>query len=189
MRVVTSAAALAVGALVALLLGLSMLAASQTTERGKMSASSRHAMMRAGLTATAQSLPAPGPATKSSALTLVKVPCTPLQRVAEQSSAGDVSVQWQAVAQTPAQQRVSTLRQARCLHRHGYLSASDLDVITRANQARIRHDLSKIVPLALQIEPSPVPLTIWSLILALEAAGVFFVVRPVQRKGPGASSP
>jgi hypothetical protein len=135
-----------------------------------------------------QSLARPGPATKTSKFTVVKVPCMPPQHVVVHNGEGEASVQWGVVAQTLVQQRVATVQRARCLHRHGFLSKSDLDSITRAKQVRIRHGLSRVVPLSLQIAPSAVPLTIWSLVLALEVVGLFFFQR-VPRHGHGGGSP
>jgi hypothetical protein len=188
MKVITWAAALAVGALVALFLGLSMLAASQTTRRVKAMGNPQLVLRQADLTAMSQSLAQSAPATKTSGFTVVKVPCMPPQHVVVHNGEGEASVEWQVVGHTPAQQRIATVQQARCLNRHGFLGKGDLDSITHAKYVRTRHGLSSVVPLSLQIVPSAVPLTIWSLVLTLEVVGLFFF-RRVQRHGHGGSSP
>jgi hypothetical protein len=107
---------------VALFLGVSMLAASQTTRRVNAVASPELVLRQADLTAMSQSLAGLGSVTKTSGFTVVKVPCMPPQHVVVHNGAGEASVQWRVEAQTPAHERIATVQQARCLHRHGFLS-------------------------------------------------------------------
>jgi hypothetical protein len=71
MKVVVWAGALAVGAVAALLLGLSMLAASQTSKRAQTVGDPQLVLRQADLTAMSQSLSSMTPATKSSGFGLV----------------------------------------------------------------------------------------------------------------------
>jgi hypothetical protein len=72
----------------------------------------------------------------------------------------------------------STIRQARCLAHHGFLSRSDLASIIDVKPTQSRHGVGRVVPLSLQLDPSPLALGGWGLLvgLVLTAAALFIHV-------------
>jgi hypothetical protein len=79
--------------------------------------------------------------------------------------------------------RRSNLRQARCLHRHGFLSASDVAGVVGTPHRWTRHGIGRVVPRSLQLEPSSLSVGGWIILLGLEAAGGVFLVRSLRQTG------
>ncbi len=162
MRTMVWAAALGVGALAAVLLGVSMLAASQTTSQTAPPPDLMSPPLVTALLRASKSVPAPPSGTAT-----VNVPCQGKERVTSSRSSSSVQVQWELVGGGDYQR--STVRQARCLARHGFLSRDDLASLVKARPTRSRHGLGRVVPLSLQLDPSAlasaggVSLLVWNL--------------------------
>ena len=179
MKVVIWAALLAVGALTAPLLGLSMLAASETEGHALASMAPWSVLMTAELRATSQT-PNWGerPASHPKSWT-VKPPCMPAQTVT--AKGGTWATQTELVLRTDSAESASMTKQALCLHRLGFLSQDELASITGAETGQTRSALSRIVPLSLQIVPSTFLLIIWSLLIAVELVFLLLFVRHFRR--------
>jgi len=174
MKMVAPAAALVVGALVAALLGLSMLAASQTTRRAATSLAPWRLLMSAELKAV--NLPEPTQKPPES----LDVPCLQGQHlnVSGNGSTGETPL---FLVNDDAAYRRAIARQARCLHRHGFLSTSDYASIVSTKPTRITHGLGRVVPLSLQVIPSTLALTAWSVLLVVELVGALLFIWYLQR--------
>jgi hypothetical protein len=175
MKMLAWAAALVVGALVTALLGLSILAASQTTSRAATSLAPWRLLMYAELKAV--SLPEPTQMSPES----LNVPCLQGQHlnVSGNRSTGETPL---FLVNDDAAYRRTIARQARCLHRHGFLSTSDVASIVDSKRSRNTHGLGSVVPLSLQIIPSTLPLTAWSVLLAVELVGTLLFIRYLRRQ-------
>jgi hypothetical protein len=148
-----------IGALGALLLGLSMLAASETEKRAEATMEPYRLLFEAQLRGLRH-----GP--------LARIPCEPMQQAAKvRSDYMTLHVVTHA----------ETVRQARCLYRRGLMSRADLASID-TQPTRLRHGLSRVVPLSLQVVPSALLLTLWSILLAIEIVGVLILTRHVRRR-------
>jgi hypothetical protein len=172
MKVAAWRGALAAGAVAATLLGLSMLAASETTHQSAASDPWLVVMngdMRAWTSVPPQqNLPA-----------IVKAPCERPQRITSRgASVGQV-----LVLDDAAELR-SLVHRARCLHRHGFLSKSELDSIA-GNGATITHGVARVVPPSLQIAPTAWSLSAWAVLVGLVFVGGGLFVRGMRRSSAG----
>jgi hypothetical protein len=173
MRMRLWAVALASGALAAILLGISMLAASQTTKRASMSPANRWPLLMSAELKAFNSVQLPLDPTAT-----VSLPCGGKEHLgASQTGASqtaELNVSW---GRDPS----SIASEARCLHRHGFLSRSDLASIINTSRTRTRHSLGRVVPLSLQIEPSVLSLSGWTALLSLELLGALLFIRSLRR--------
>jgi hypothetical protein len=182
-RTMVWAAALGVGALAAVLLGVSMLAASQTTSETAPPPDLMSPPLVTALLRASKSVPAPPSGTAT-----VNVPCQGKERVTSSRSSSSVQVQWELVGGGDYQR--STIRQARCLARHGFLSRDDLASIVKARPTRSRHGLGRVVPLSLQLDPSSLALSGWGLLVGMELAAAALFIHAIRRESrrPGSFS-
>ena len=149
-----------IGALGALLLGLSMLAASETEKRAEATMEPYRLLFEAQLRGLQH-----GP--------LARIPCEPMQQAAKVGS-DYMTLHVVTLAET--------VRQACCLYRRGLMSRADLASIIDTQPTRLRHGLSRVVPLSLQVVPSALLVTLWSILLAIEIVGVLILARHVRRR-------
>jgi hypothetical protein len=164
---------LGVGGLAPVLLGLSMLAASETTTQALQPPDPfSPALMEAQAKAYGTVLPTRLPAT-------VNITCGGKVHMTEKGG-----TQGQLVLSTGQTDYI--VRQARCLHRHGFLSSSDLASILTAPATHTRKGLGRIVPLSLQVRPSSTHLALWSVLLSLELVAVGLFARSAGRRRDGA---
>jgi hypothetical protein len=165
-KILVWAGALGLGALVAVLLGLSMLAASQTTSRVATPAAPWKLLASAQMKALSSvSVPEKGPGS-------LNVPCVGKVQI----GVGSITTTW-----TGETQLVLSPRLARCLRRHGFLSRSDLASFLSTKPTRTRHGPGRVVSQSLQLDPSPLSLGGWSLLVGLELAGAALFIRSVRR--------
>ena len=161
--------AIGLGAVVAVLLGLSMLAASETTREAEDSLVRLLPLTNAEIALMSNQMTSPG-----------RVPCIRMTKptVIHTKNGTGTSYSFPLYAQTPAEE----VREAQCLYRHGFMSDAGLDEVTRGRTVVVRHGVARLMPLSLQVVASPLPLTVWSVLLALEvAACAVFALR--RRKG------
>jgi len=161
-------AGLASGALAAVLLGIPMLAAHQTTRRTAPAPPDFY-VLNGGIEAVFKSVAEPPPGLSRT----VNVPCLGMQRLLGESEP--------AVFTTSAD-RPSVIRLARCLHRHGFLSTSDLALALGTRPTLTRHGIGRVVPLSLQLEPSALALSSWGALLGLELVGALVLIRASGRR-------
>ena len=127
-RIRVWASALALGTVAAVFLGVSMLAASQTTSQAAPPRDLMAPPLVTALLKASKSVPAPPSGTAT-----LNAPCLGEQRVTS-SGGRSVQVQFELVGDDDYQR--STIRQARCLARHGFLSRSDLASIIDVKTTR-----------------------------------------------------
>jgi hypothetical protein len=97
------------------------------------------------------------------------------------SSSSSIQIQWELVGGGGEYQR-SSIRQARCLARHGFLSRSDLASIVSAKPTQSRHGVGRVVPLSLQLDPSSLALGGWGLLVGLELAAAALFIHAIRRE-------
>jgi hypothetical protein len=122
------------------------------------------------------------PAPPSGTATL-NVPCLGEQRVTSSGGGSSVQVQFELVGDDDYQR--STIRQARCLTRHGFLSRSDLASIIDAKPTQSRHGFGRVVPLSLQRDPSSLALGGWGLLVCLVVAAAALFIHVTRSAPPG----
>jgi hypothetical protein len=174
-RIRVWASALALGALAAVLLGVSMLAASQTTSQAAPPLDLMSPPLVTALMKASDAVPAP-----TSGTTTLNVPCLGEQRVTSSGSSSSVQVQFELVGGDDYQR--SIVRQARCLAHHGFLSRSDLASIIDAKSTHSRHGVGRVVPLSLQLDPSSLALAGWGLLVGLVVAAAALFIHAIRRE-------
>jgi len=127
-RIRVWASALALGTVAAVFLGVSMLAAGQTMSQAALPRDLMAPPLVTALLKARKTVPAPPSGTAT-----LNVPCLGEQRVTS-SGGRSVQVQFELVGDDDYQR--STIRQARCLARHGFLSRSDLASIIDVKTTR-----------------------------------------------------
>ena len=128
-RIRVWASALALGTVAAVFLGVSMLAAGQTTSQAAPPRDLMAPPLVTALLKARKTVPAPPSGTAT-----LNVPCLGEQRVTSSGGGSSVQVQFELVGDDDYQR--STIRQARCLARHGFLSRSDLASIIDVKTTR-----------------------------------------------------
>lgn len=163
------------GALAAIFLGVSMLAASQTMSQAAPPRDLMAPPLVTALLKASETVPAPPSGTAT-----LNVPCLGEQRVNVFGSSSSVQVQFELVGGDDYQR--STIRQARCLARHGFLSRSDLASIIDAKPTQARHGVGRVVPLSLQLNPSSLALGGWGLLVGLVLAAAALFIHAIRRE-------
>lgn len=178
MRIRVWASALALGTLAAVFLGVSMLAASQTTSQAAPPRDLMAPPLVTALWKASKTVPAPPSGTAT-----LNIPCLGEQRVTSSGGGSSVQVQFELVGDDDYQR--SAIRQARCLARHGFLSRSDLASVIDVKPTQSRHGVGRVVPLSLQLDPSSLVLGGWGLLVGLVLAAAALFVHVIRRAPPG----
>jgi hypothetical protein len=152
-----------------------MLAASQTTSQAAPPRDLMAPPLVTALLKASKTVPAPPSGTAT-----LNVPCLGGQGVTSSGGGSSVQVQFELVGDHDYQR--STIRQARCLARHGFLSRSDLASIIGVKPTQSRHGVGRLVPLSLQLDPSSLALGGWGLLVGLVVAAAAVFIHVTRRE-------